>query len=86
MKRDLHSLQAALTAMQSAYDQWGQGKYWGRFDPAAWNRLSRFMVEAGQIAKPFDASVLELKIPDFYKKVSDFDPEPIRAAARACKI
>ena len=44
------------------------------------------MLDAKQISKPFDASVLGLKIPNFYEKISDFDAEAIKAAAMACKI
>ncbi len=86
LKRDLHSIEAQLESMKYAYARFGKGKLWGRFDPTDWNRLSQFMLDAKQISKPFDATVLELKIPNFYEKISDFDAESIKAAAMACKI
>jgi NitT/TauT family transport system substrate-binding protein len=86
MKRDLHSLETHLVSTTYAFTRFGKGKLWGRFDAGDWNRLSQFMLEAKQISKPFDAGLLELKIPNFYEKISDFDPEPIKAAAMACKI
>jgi NitT/TauT family transport system substrate-binding protein len=86
MRRDLHSLETQLDSMKYAYARFGQGKLWGRFDPADWNRLSQFMLDAKQITKPFDASVLALKIPNFYEKISDFDAEAVKAAAMACQI
>lgn len=86
LKRDLHSLGTQLESMVQAYKLFGHDKLWGKVDAVDWNRLSAFMLEAKQIDKPFDASQLVLKIPNFYEKVSDFDAEAVKAQARACKL
>jgi NitT/TauT family transport system substrate-binding protein len=86
MKRDLHSLEAQLDSLKAARDQFGAGKYWGRFDPGGWNRLSAFMLAGKQLDAPFDASAMGAKIPNLTEKTNDFDPAPIVAAAKACKI
>ena len=86
MKRDLHSLTTQLESMIQAHKLFGHDKLWGYVDAADWNRLSKFMLEAGQIDKPFDASQLVLKIPSLYEKISDFDAEAVKARARACKL
>jgi NitT/TauT family transport system substrate-binding protein len=86
LQRDLHSLEAQLYSMRKAYERFGQGKLWGRFDRQDWQRLATFMLEARQIDKPFDAAKLELHIPDFYQRVNDFDAEAVKASALACQI
>jgi NitT/TauT family transport system substrate-binding protein len=82
---DLHSLQAQLASMADAYAQFGGGKVLGRFDPAAWNRLAKFMAATGQIDGAFQAETLAIGIPDYYAKINDFDKEAVRATAMACK-
>jgi NitT/TauT family transport system substrate-binding protein len=86
MKRDLHSLETQLASMVNAKQQFGEGKYWGRFDPAAWNKLSGFMLASQQLDAPFNASNVGARIPNLAEKTNDFDPAPIVAAAKACKF
>jgi len=86
LKRDLNSMGVQLASSKNAREQFGEGKFWGKFDPAAWNRLSKFMLEAKQIDAPFDASVMGLKIPGLYEKINDFDANAVMAAAKACKV
>jgi NitT/TauT family transport system substrate-binding protein len=86
MKRDLHSLGAQLESMGKAYKRFGQGKLWGRFDAGDWSRLSKFMLEAKQIDKPFDGAKMGLQIPKLYERINDFDAEAVKARARECKI
>jgi NitT/TauT family transport system substrate-binding protein len=86
LKRDLHSLEAQLYSMREAYERFGQGKLWGRFDRQDWQRLANFMLETKQVEKSFDTSGLELHIPNLYQRISDFDAEAVKASAMACKI
>jgi len=86
MKRDMHSLETNLASNVSAYKQFGGGKQWGRFDLAAWQRLSAFMLEAKQIDSPFDAKSLELHIPNLYEKTNSFDKSAIENSAKDCKF
>jgi NitT/TauT family transport system substrate-binding protein len=86
MEHELHSLKTQGIAFAHAHKIFGKDKEWGRFDADGWNRLSHFMVEAKQIDKPFPAETLELKIPNLYQKINDFDVEAIQESARACKF
>ena len=86
MNKDLHSLEAQLDSLRKAQQQYGHGKLWGRFDPSAWASLSKFMLEAKQIDKPFDATKLELRIPNLYEKISDFDADSVKKSAMECKM
>lgn len=86
LKRDQHSVEVQLNSMRKAYERFGQGKLWGRFDLGDWQRLAKFMLEAKQIEKPFDAAKLELKIPNLYQRINDFDAAAVKASAVACKI
>lgn len=86
MKRDLRSLQTQLDSMTTARRNFGAGKYWGRFDPAAWNKLSAFMLAGKQIDAPYDASAIAAKIPALTEKTNGFDEKAIVEAARACKV
>lgn len=83
---DLHSLETQLKSMTDAYAQFGGGKLWGKYDPAAWNRLIKFMQDSRQIDRPIAAETLAMDIPDFYAKINDFDKEAVRASATACQF
>lgn len=85
MKRDLRSLQTQLDSMTTARRNFGEGRYWGRFDPVAWNRLSDFMLAGKQIDAPYDASAMAAKIPGLTEKINSFDEKAVMEAARACK-
>ena len=85
-KWDLHSLETQLKSMADAYAQFGGGQLWGKYDPAAWNRLIKFMQDSRQIDQPIAAETLAMDIPDFYTKINDFDKEAVRASAIACKF
>lgn len=85
MKRDLRSLQTQLDSMTTARKNFGDGKYWGRFDPAAWNKLGDFMLAGKQIDAPYDAGTIAAKIPGLTDKTNSFDEKAIVEAARACK-
>jgi NitT/TauT family transport system substrate-binding protein len=83
---DLHSLESQLKSMADAYVQFGGAKLWGKYDPAAWSRLIKFMQDSRQIDQPIAAETLAMGIPDFYAKINDFDKEAVRASASACKF
>jgi NitT/TauT family transport system substrate-binding protein len=86
LKRDMHSLEANLASNTSAFEQFGKGKEWGRFDPEAFKRLSAFMLAAKQIDAPYDAGKLGLAIPDLTQKINDFDKAAIQKSAKDCKF
>jgi hypothetical protein len=44
------------------------------------------MLAAKQIDSPFDAKVLELRIPNLYEKINDFDKAVIENSAKDCKF
>jgi NitT/TauT family transport system substrate-binding protein len=86
IKRDLHSLETNLASNVSAFEQYGGGKQWGRFDPAAWKRLAAFMLAAKQIEAPYDIDPLAVNLPDFVQKINDFDVPAVQASAKACNF
>jgi NitT/TauT family transport system substrate-binding protein len=85
-KKDLHSIQRALTSIEEAYDIFGHKKYRGAFDDAAWERLIAFMVKSKQIDRPVPVQSIKLQIPDFVEKINDFDANAVRESAKACKF
>jgi len=86
LKRDLHSLETNLASNSSAFEQFGQGTEWGRFDPEAFKRLSAFMLAAKQIEAPYDADKLGLSIPNLVQSINDFDKAAIQQSAKDCKF
>jgi NitT/TauT family transport system substrate-binding protein len=84
IKWDLNTQQAQLDSMIDAFKLNG-GKYYGAMDPAAYDRLEKFMLEAKQIDKTMPAEKLLVAIPDLSKKANDFDAKAIEADAKACK-
>lgn len=81
---DLNTEQAQLDSLKDGFELNG-GKSWGNADPAAYDRLVKFMLETKQIDKPVSAATMMVKIPDYFQKVGDFDPAAVRADAAACK-
>jgi NitT/TauT family transport system substrate-binding protein len=81
---DLNTLQGQLDSLQDAYALNG-GKLWGNADPAVYDRLVRFMLEAKQIDKPVDARTMIVGIPGFFQKINEFDANAVRASAAACR-
>ena len=86
LKRDMHSLETNLASNTSAFEQFGKGKEWGRFDPEAFKRLSAFMLAAKQIEAPYDADKLGLSIPNLVQSINDFDKAAIQQSAKDCKF
>jgi NitT/TauT family transport system substrate-binding protein len=86
LKRDMHSLETNLASNTSAFEKFGQGKEWGRFDLEAFTRLSAFMFSAKQIDVPYDAAKLQLNIPNLTQKINDFDRAAIEKSAKDCKL
>ncbi|MFC0407138.1 ABC transporter substrate-binding protein [Roseomonas elaeocarpi] len=81
---DLNTQQAQLDSLKDAFTLNG-GKLWGNADPAAYDRLVKFMLDTKQIDKPVAASSMMVKIPDYFEKVGRFDVAAVQAAAAACK-
>ena len=82
---DMNNQQAQLDAMADAFKLNG-GKLWGNVDPAALDRLIKFMVDAKQIDKAVAAKSMMTDIPDFYAKVNAFDVKAIQDSAKACRF
>jgi NitT/TauT family transport system substrate-binding protein len=82
-KWDLNNLQAQLNSMTDAFKLNG-GKYYGAADPAAYERLQKFMLDAKQITKEIPVEQYMLHITDFYAKINHFDAAAVRAAAEKC--
>jgi NitT/TauT family transport system substrate-binding protein len=83
-KWDMNTQQAQLDSLSDGFKLNG-GKRWGDVDPAAFDRLVKFMLEAKQIDKSVTAASMMTTIPDFVAKVNDFDVKAIEASARACR-
>ncbi|MCR0984439.1 ABC transporter substrate-binding protein [Roseomonas populi] len=81
---DLNTQQAQLDSLKDAFALNG-GKLWGNADPAAYDRLVRFMLETKQIDKPVTAASMMVRIPDYFEKINRFDTATVQAAAAACK-
>lgn len=64
----------------------GGGQSRGHFDPASIDRLEALMLEAKLIDHTMPGAQLLVQIPNFSRRVNDFDPKPIEAAARACRM
>jgi NitT/TauT family transport system substrate-binding protein len=81
---DLNTQQAQLDSLQDAFTLNG-GKLWGNADPAAYDRLVKFMLATKQIDRPVTAQSMMVRVPDYFEKINRFDPAAIRAAAASCK-
>jgi NitT/TauT family transport system substrate-binding protein len=85
IKWDLNAQQAQLDTLAEGFKLNG-GKQWGSADPAAYDRLVKFMLDAKLIDKPVAAKSLIVSIPGFFDKINDFDVKAIEADAKACKV
>jgi NitT/TauT family transport system substrate-binding protein len=81
---DLRSLNAQLETMKQAYELAGQ--VWSAGSAADYARMQDFMVETKQIEKKVDPAAFINDIPDFAKKVNDFNHEAIIQQAKACSM
>ncbi|MBV8836910.1 MAG: ABC transporter substrate-binding protein [Alphaproteobacteria bacterium] len=84
IKWDLNAQQAQLDSLADGF-KLGGGKLWGAADPAAYDRLIKFMLDAKLIDKPITAQSMIINIPGFFEKINDFDVKAIEADAKACK-
>jgi NitT/TauT family transport system substrate-binding protein len=85
IKWDLNTQQAQLDSLAEGF-KLGGGKYWGAVDPAAYDRLVKFMLDAKLIDKPVAATGMIVNIPGFFEKINEFDVKAIEADAKACKV
>jgi NitT/TauT family transport system substrate-binding protein len=83
-KWDLRSLNAQLDTMKQAYEL--DGNTWGSGTAADYARMQDFMVETKQIDKKVDPASFINTIPDFNKKVNDFDHDAVVRQAKACSM
>ncbi|ACC72338.1 ABC transporter substrate-binding protein [Paraburkholderia phymatum] len=82
-KWDDNVLNAQLATLSDAFTMTG-GKYYGNFDPAAYDRLQQFMLRTKQIPKTVPPSDYALQIPDFYGRANSFDAGAIKQASLKC--
>jgi len=80
---DLNYINAQLASLSEGFALHG-GEKWGSLNVDAYDRLQRFLQETGVINSIIDAMDYPVKIENFAERVSDFDAEAVRAAARAC--
>jgi len=85
IKWDLNAQQAQLDSLADGF-KLGGGKLWGAADPAAYDRLIKFMLDAKLIDKLVPAPSMIVNIPDFFEKINDFDVKAVEADAKACKV
>ncbi|MGI4800126.1 MAG: ABC transporter substrate-binding protein [Janthinobacterium lividum] len=83
--QDLAIETAQLDSARDAFAL-GGGQYRGRFDSASIARLEALMLEAKLIDHTMPEAQLLVQIPNFSQRVNDFDPGPIKDAARACRM
>lgn len=81
---DLNLLRAQLDTLKDAFELSG-GRYYGNFDPATYDDLQKFMMKTNQITQAVSSADFALDIPDFYRKVNDFDAEAVKNSAIKCE-
>ncbi len=82
---DLNNINAQLNSLSAGFELNG-GKEWGATDPAGVARLQTFLKAAGLVPGEMAPADMIVKIPDFLKRVNDFDADAVRADAKACKV
>ncbi|MGH2341711.1 ABC transporter substrate-binding protein [Segnochrobactraceae bacterium EtOH-i3] len=82
---DLNNINAQLQSLSDGFALNG-GKEWGATDPAGVARLQSFLRSAGLVPSEMAPEEMIVKIPNFLKRVNDFDADAIRADAKACKV
>lgn len=85
MAWDLNNINAQLQSLADGFKLNG-GTAWGATDPAGVARLQGFLKTAGLVPSEIAPEEMIVKIPDFLKRVNDFDADAIRADAKACKV
>jgi NitT/TauT family transport system substrate-binding protein len=85
VKWDLNNLNAQLDSLSDGFKLNG-GKQWGYADPAAYDRLQAFMLEAKQIDKTMPAAKMIATIPDYFNKMNSFDAKAVAESAKACNF
>jgi NitT/TauT family transport system substrate-binding protein len=82
---DMNNLHMQMIAMTGAFTINGS-TYWGAATPAPYGKIQDFMLKAGLIPKAVDPQTYMVAIPDFYKRVNDFDAAAVSAEAISCHI
>jgi NitT/TauT family transport system substrate-binding protein len=85
IKWDMNVQQGQLDSMEDAFKLNG-GKLWGNIDPAGFDRLEKFMLDAKQVDKTVPAEKLIIATPGFFAKVNDFDVKAVQDSAKACTM
>lgn len=82
---DLNYINAQLASLSEGFALHG-GEQWGSINVDAYDRLQKFLQETGVISRIIDAMDYPVSIENFAERVSDFDADEIRSAARACEM
>ena len=85
IKWDANRLASQVVSLEAAVKLNG-GKLIGNVDPAGYDRLQKFMMGHGLIEKVVAPTDYLVDIPDFYKKINDFDVQKVQAAAKSCRM
>jgi NitT/TauT family transport system substrate-binding protein len=80
---DTNNLRMQIAAIKGSFTING-GMYWGAATPGPYGKIQDFMLRAGLIPKAVDPQTYMVTIPDFYRRVNDFDASAIQAEAVAC--
>jgi len=82
---DLNYIDAQLASLSEGYALHG-GDLWGSLNIDAYDRLQVFLRDTGIIDATIDAGDYPVSIENYAERVSDFDAEAVREAARACEF
>ncbi len=82
---DMNNMSAQLNSMRDALALSGS-KLWGRYTAEEAGVLQDFMLASKQIAKTMPPATYVAAIPDLFEKANAFDPAPVVADAKACKV
>ncbi|MDF1872347.1 ABC transporter substrate-binding protein [Vannielia sp.] len=85
LEYDLNNINAQLETLALGHKLSG-GEAWGEVNLEAVDRLQAFLSDNGIVSGTMEAAAYTLGIPDYAGRVSDFDIEAIKAAARSCEM
>lgn len=84
LDRDIKYINGYLADMTLARDKNGSG-LWGAVNKDNLQKLIGFLADNKVIPAPFAADTVIVGIPDFHKKVNDFNVDEVKAQAKECK-
>jgi len=85
VKWDSNILRAQTDSMKDAFELNG-GKFWGNATVEAYARIQNFMLGAKLIDRTIPPATYLTNIPDFWRKINNFDAQAIRLQAANCPV